>query len=175
MADTMPRIYVADLAAYNNGKLVGQWIDAAQSAEEIHAEIEAMLKASPEPFAEEWAIHDYEGFGDLQLGEYESIADVARIAELIEKHGEMFAAVVDHFGGLKYLDEAEHALQENYQGRYDDLADWAYQFAMDTVGEAALGPYANYIDWERVGHDAELGGDIFTVEDGGDVHVFWGH
>lgn len=175
MADVTPRIYVADLAAYNNGKLHGTWIDAAQSPEEIQDEIDAMLKQSPEPFAEEWAIHDYEGFGDLRLHEYESIADVSRLAELIEQYGEMFAAVVAHYGGLRDLDQAETAMTEHYQGRYDDLADWAYQFAMETVGEDALGPYANYIDWERVGEDAERSGDIFTIDYDGDVHVFWNH
>jgi antirestriction protein len=172
MADVTPRIYVADLAAYNSGTLHGRWIDAAQSSDEIQAEIDAMLKASPEPFAEEWAIHDYEGFGDLKLHEYESIADVARLARLLEEHGEMFSAVVAHYGNLSDLDRAEEAMTEHYQGRFDDLSDWAYQFAMDTD---ALGPYADYIDWERVGHDAELGGDIFTIEHDGQVHVFWNH
>jgi len=32
-----PRIYVACLAAYNSGKLHGEWIDASQTAEDIHA------------------------------------------------------------------------------------------------------------------------------------------
>ena len=174
MADTTPRIYVADLAAYNNGNLHGKWIDAAQSPEEIQAEIDEILASSPEPFAEEWAIHDYEGFGDLKLGEYETIADVSRVAELLEEYGEVFAGVVSNFGGLSDLDAAEEAMKENYQGAHKSLDDWAYEFAMETVGEAGLGPYASYIDWERVGHDAELSGDIFTIEtDDGQVHVFW--
>ncbi len=52
-----PRIYVACLAAYNNGHLHGRWIDAAQDAEDIQSEISEMLSASPIPNAEEWAIH----------------------------------------------------------------------------------------------------------------------
>ncbi len=32
----------------------------------------------------------------------------------------------------------------------------------------------NYIDFESWADDAEVNGDIFTVEDGGEVHVFWG-
>jgi antirestriction protein len=176
MADAAPRIYVADLAAYNTGTLRGEWIDAAQSPEEIHEEIQAMLAGSPEPVAEEWAIHDYEGFGDLKLSEYESIADVSRLAQLIEEYGEVFAGVVSNFGGVSDLDAAEQAMKENYQGAHNSLDDWAYEFAKETVGEDALGPYASYIDWERVGHDAELSGDIFTIETGdGRVHVFWNH
>ena len=57
-----PEIYVADLAAYNAGKLRGEWIDANQDVDNIRAEIEKMLSSSPELFAEEYAIHDYEQF-----------------------------------------------------------------------------------------------------------------
>lgn len=59
---TEPKIYVADLAAYNNGKLHGVWIDATLDLEDIQAAVSSMLKNSPEGFAEEYAIHDYEGF-----------------------------------------------------------------------------------------------------------------
>ncbi len=45
----VPRIYVADLAAYNAGKLRGVWIDATKEPDEIHAEVLAMLAGSPEP------------------------------------------------------------------------------------------------------------------------------
>src|SRR5688572_9380760 len=65
------RIYVADLAAYNAGHLHGVWIDATQDVEDIQAQIDAMLKSSPVADAEEYAIHDYEGFDGYNLGEYE--------------------------------------------------------------------------------------------------------
>ena len=34
-----PEIYVADLAAYNAGKLRGEWIDANQDESDIQAEL----------------------------------------------------------------------------------------------------------------------------------------
>ena len=64
-----PRIYVASLSDYNAGQLHGKWIDADQEASNILGAVHAMLSASTEPYAEEWAIHDYEGFGDLRLGQ----------------------------------------------------------------------------------------------------------
>ncbi|RAN32725.1 hypothetical protein HY11_17410 [Hyphomonas pacifica] len=51
-----PRVYVACLAAYNNGCLHGRWIDAT-TPDEIMVEVCAMLADSPLPGAEEWAIH----------------------------------------------------------------------------------------------------------------------
>ena len=55
-SEDAPRIYVACLAAYNNGCLHGRWIDAT-TPDEIMDEVRAMLAASPLPGAEEWAIH----------------------------------------------------------------------------------------------------------------------
>ena len=170
---TTPRIYVADLAAYNAGKLRGVWIDADQGVDQIRAQVSEMLAASPEPGAEEWAIHDYEGFGPIKLDEYDDLEDVARIAELIAEHGDLFAQLIDHFG-RDHVDEAVRAMDESYAGAFDSLAEWAEQFAEDT-GPPDCGPYTNYIDWERFAHDAELGGDIFTIESGGKVHVFHGN
>jgi antirestriction protein len=169
-----PRIYVADLAAYNAGTLHGRWIDADQDPDEIRAEIQEMLAESPVPGGEEYAIHDYEGFGRLRLNEYDDINTVARIAKLIEEHGALATDVIAHFGGAQYLADAERALDEEYQGSYDRLADWAEELAESTGAEAET--YRSYIDWEAVARDAELNGDIFTVEtDDGKVHVFWSH
>ncbi|MDX2266075.1 MAG: antirestriction protein ArdA [Hyphomicrobiales bacterium] len=78
-ADSNPRIYVACLAAYNNGYLHGAWIDADQDAYEIRNEIAAMLARSPIENAEEYAIHDYEGFEGVTIGEYDSVESVAQM------------------------------------------------------------------------------------------------
>jgi len=46
----MSRIYVADLAAYNNGRLHGLWIDCdGATVESIWAQVNAMLRESPYP------------------------------------------------------------------------------------------------------------------------------
>lgn len=68
-----PRIYVACLAAYNYGILHGAWIDADQEPWALWDEVAAMLRASPLADAEEWAIHDYEGFGGTRIDEDESL------------------------------------------------------------------------------------------------------
>jgi len=61
------QIYVACLASYNNGILHGAWINAEQDAYAIYDEVQTMLTASPVKDAEEWAIHDYEGFEGVRL------------------------------------------------------------------------------------------------------------
>jgi len=169
----MPRIYVASLADYNAGELHGRWIDANQSAEAIHAEVAAMLKESKEPFAEEWAIHDYEGFGKLGLSEWESFETVAEVAGLIEEHGEVFAALMDYFGGTSGLEEAKRTFAEGYHGEYDSLEDYASLLVEETCDLKALPEFVRgHIDYDGIAHDLEISGDVFTIEVDYQVHVF---
>ena len=163
-----PRIYVACLASYNAGTLHGAWIDAAREPEAIMADIQAMLAASPEPGAEEWAIHDYEGFGGYGVSDHEDIATVSRLALLIEQHGALFAGVLGHCGDI---DEAERMMEECYQGEWDSVADYAENLTRDSHEIPDFLEY--YIDWDRMARDMELGGDVFTVESSKGVHVFW--
>lgn len=99
-----PRIYVASLSDYNNGRLHGAWIDADQDFESIGDEIGEMLSGSRYDPAEEYAIHDYEGFGAYRVDEYESIEDVARIGRGIAEHGLAYAA----FAALGRFDRPWH-------------------------------------------------------------------
>jgi antirestriction protein len=164
-----PRIYVACLAAYNNGVLHGRWIDAAQSEEEIRAEIASMLKASPIPDAEEFAIHDYEEFGGARVEEYSGIQEVAQLAGFVSEHGELGGAVLAHFGDI---DTARSALEENYAGAFPSLADYVQELTEETTTIPQTLRY--YLDWESMARDAELNGDFFTVElVQSEVHVFW--
>ena len=117
-----PKIYVACLAAYNSGFLHGEWIDIAKNLEEIQDGIQKMLALSPIKGAEEWAIHDFEGFGEYRLSEYESINHVVEIAEFIAENGELGASLLSDYS----IDEASKLLEDNYQGAYDDEVDFAY-------------------------------------------------
>lgn len=164
-----PSIYVACLAAYNNGKLHGQWIDATQDIECIHEKVQEVLHSSPEPDAEEFAIHDYDSFGNLRLSEYEGLERVHDLAVFIEENSRFGCLLLEHFQGN--LQEAERALEE-YAGEYASLADYAMQLTEET--SEVPRHLENYIDYEAMGRDMELNGDIFMIEVGYEtVHVFW--
>ena len=166
------RIYVADLAAYNNGKLHGVWINACDDKDDIQDQINKMLAISPEGFAEEYAIHDYEGFGSYGLGEYEGIDKIHEIACFIEEYPELAGELLSHFGGS--LDDAKKAAEENYCGCYESLADYAEELTEQSTQIPQN--LAFYIDYEKMGRDLELGGDVYTIEKRFDeVHIFWNH
>ena len=167
------KIYVACLAAYNNGYLHGEWIDATQDMDDIWDQVNAMLKASPvEEEAEEYAIHDYEGFGSYQLGEYEGLEHAHDLAVFIEEHGELASELLNQFNGD--IDEATTAIEDNYCGCYSSLADYAQEL---TEQQGEIPQHLEfYIDYERMGNDMDMSGDIYTIETAHDeVHIFWNH
>jgi len=164
------RIYVACLAAYNGGRLHGVWIDATQDLDEIQEQVNVMLKESPEPDAEEWAIHDYEGFGGYGVSEYSGFEELHEIASFIEEYPELAGELLSHFGGS--LDDAKKAVDDNYSGCYKSLADYAEELTDNTAEVPEHLQF--YIDYEKMGRDMELGGDVFTIETGyEEVHIFW--
>jgi antirestriction protein len=168
---TEPRIYVACLAAYNSGYLHGKWIGANQSENQILKEIHAMLEQSPIPRAEEWGIHDYEGFKGVTLHEYSSIEKVTTLAQFISEHGDIGGELLNHFNSN--IDDANSAL-ENHAGEYESLAD----FAQELTEQSTKIPQnlAYYIDYDAMAKDMEMSGDVFTIEQGFEqIHVFWAH
>jgi antirestriction protein len=175
---TRPRIYVASMSDYNAGTLHGQWIYADEGADEIHRQVKHMLAESGEDIAEEWAIHDYEGFGSLRLSEYEDLNKVAELGSLMAEHGELFASLAANFGGTDGIEEARRYMEEGYCGAFDNLEDYARQFVEDCYSSEIekLPEFIRYhIDYEGIGRDMELGGDVFTIEHGHQVHVFHGN
>lgn len=77
----------------------------------IYDEVQAMLAGSPVADAEEWAIHDYEGFEGVRLSESEGFAEVAELAAFVTEHGKIGAELINHLGSI---DDARKAMDEAY-------------------------------------------------------------
>lgn len=153
IATDTPRIYVASLADYNNGILHGIWIDldVDVDADEIQEQVNAMLATSREGLAEEWAIHDYEGFDSIRLSEWETFTTVAEIANGLRAHGTPYA--------VWYADDESNrdvkAFEQSFIGDFEDAADYAYRDAEESGLYRSLSDLRieNYVDWERYGDD----------------------
>lgn len=177
-SDTQPRIYVASLSDYNAGRLHGTWINANQPSEDLAQAVADMLADSPEPIAEEWAIHDYEGFGQVRLSEYESLEDISRLAQGMAEHGRAFAAWASTRDGLG--EESLAGYEDSYLGSWDSVEQYAESF-LDEIGAPAelerlpewLQPHVS-LDVSGFANDLVLSGDIRVVEDWSSVHIFSG-
>ena len=165
-----PKIYVACLASYNSGILYGQWIDADQCANDIYDQINTMLAGSPIANVEELAIHDYEGFGEIKLSEFEDIETIVKYVEFIMEHEELGQALIAYYG----LEEAQTMMADHYHGYYDSEVD----FARYVLEEYHCNPIADnwlcYFDYEAFAHDLFIN-DFCSVEVDGNVHVFSYH
>ena len=165
-----PRIYVACLAAYNNGHLHGRWVSAAQDEDHIWSETHAMLADSPESDAEEWLIHEYENFEGAVLSGYASFASVCKLGQFIAEHGRLGAKLYSHYGND--LEQACAAFSD-YAGEFQNLGDFA-EYLTEQTGPELPSAFQYYIDWQAMGRDMELNGDVFTIKTGYDqLHVFW--
>lgn len=164
-----PRIYVACLAAYTSGILHGKWIAAAQDPDLLHAEVQALLKVSPVPRAEEWAIHDYEGFARCHIGEYAPLDDVSRIAFLIEEHGEAFAAYADREGWQNATGES---FLDAYRGHWDSELAYAQDLFEEVYAHELPEYLRGYIDYERFAFDLFMDGYYSVQSSEFGVHVF---
>jgi len=170
-----PRIYVASLSDYNNGVLHGDWIDATLDTDEIHARIKQILATSPTtPQAEEFAVHDYEEFGDYKVGEYEPIERIHRIAAGINEHGPAFAAWATRCDN----ESLDHFL-DAYLGEYESGTAYAEQLLDDfglqrIIDEHVPEYFQAYVtaDADAFARDLRQSGDIDIVEHERGVWIF---
>ena len=177
-ATLQPRIYVASLADHNAGRLHGAWLDAARPEGELSDDIDQLLARSPSPATEDWAIHNFDGFGRLRLDEHTDLATVSRLASGIAQYGEPFAALAAWLGEA---DATSDAFEQHYRGTWDSLVAYADDLLADLGADDCLQgvpdwlrPYVR-IDTDAFARDLELGGDIYAAAVADGVAVFDAH
>lgn len=157
-----PAVYVACLAAYNNGTLHGRWVDLgiASTAEEIQACIAHVLATSPEPGAEEYAIHDHQGLPECLQGEWPDWEQVEAYLEAryslheTERSAHLIACNINH----RVLDEQEFS--ESFCGFWERPEDFAQEQAEQTADhDVDWGQWPiNCIDWQSAWRDLSCDG-----------------
>ena len=169
---TQPKIYIACLAAYNSGKLHGSWIDASQDLDDIQAEIQELLSKSPIAGAEEWTIHDDEGFGSCSISESEGLESVCEKAAFIAEHGELGAELISNFCG--HFEDARIAMEDYYHGEHDSELEYASQLFDEIYLHDIPKSVQYYIDYEAFCRDLFLDGH-YSIKVDHKVHVFSNH
>lgn len=189
VSESHPEIYVASLADYNNGKYHGAWIDATLEPDEIREHIADMLKRSPvlrsegETFGD-WAIHDFDGFGNIWLDEIEDPEYLHDLAMGILEHGAAFTNWVrmQGIGSDRDAGALVERFQEAYLGEYANLDDYG-ETLWDDMGwqaliESVLPPDIarnGSLMAHRLADDLSKGGDIQVAHtDSGRIWVFLG-
>jgi antirestriction protein len=173
---THPRVYVVDLASAERGIEHGSWIDATQPADELDADIAAMLDSSPTIGAQEWAVEATEGFTGLDLHGFTDTTLIAQLGQGVAEHGAAYAVYVQIVGtsDRDQLDKFEDV----YVGSFASPEAWArnvgedleWDAHLDEVVDPMLRPYLS-IDYARFAQESRASWDVFEGVDG-KTHVF---
>jgi len=159
----MLKVFITNLHAYNEGKLIGKWLDfEALDKETIEREINKIIEAGG---GEEVFITDYEtDLQNLEIDEYEDIDDLVELGEALssmsQEDKDKLEFLIEHMGyepteALEYIDDVTY-----YEGY--SLEDLAREF----VDEGLLGEIPEkilpYINYEALGNDLRHDGYIET-------------
>ena len=121
-----PKIYVADLEAYNNGVLKGEWLDL-----DDYSDADELMDAIEEVVGEnEYAIHDVEGIPSSMYSEYMGRRDFEELYEMIELANDNDLPIDVVIDAVAQYDEN---IVDSYNGRYDSMREFAEELA-DEIG-----------------------------------------
>lgn len=175
-----PRVWIGSWADYNEGRLHGDWCDAAVETETLWADVQHILATSRDPAAEDFGIFDHDGFGGYQPGESDPLEHVALVARGIAEHGPAFAAYAElHDGDPSMLS----SFTDSYLGEYDSTTEWAESFmdesgASETIERMAQEQVSDLARYVRIDtatwvQDAWMSGDVAIIQrPGGGVWIF---
>jgi antirestriction protein len=167
--DDSPKVYIADLLEYNNGRLVGKWFDLTDYSDgaELMADVQKMLDEQTKKdkygdVHEEWAVHDYENFPREFYSEYMGEADFDKLISLIndaEDSNLPFDVIAKAMADLG-KDEVSEVV-EAYFGSVspsmgNEWRDFAYEYVEDVGGIIGVSNADYYFDYESFGSDERI-------------------
>lgn len=169
------KVWIGCLACYNDGKLVGRWVDAIEAGEKSPEDIHG----KPTHHEELWCFDIDDSTGLFLTGEMSPV-EAQRIAEgaqRLEDDGidakALSAFLSNEHRTLADCDDDDiDRFQDSYRGEWDTERDFAENFA---AGEGLISDDAQWphdcVDWERA--TRELMFDYWSVSaNGGTLYVF---
>lgn len=145
----MFKIYIMNLGKYNEGNLVGEWLELPASEEEIK---ETLDNISINDLYEEYIIADYENTFDFKISEYSNIDELNQVAEYLE-------------GFTEYEQQQVNALLDGGYIDYQDLVNGDVNLDNHTFIE--LDQNTMLSDESNLAYslmDAFYGGDLSYIE-----------
>jgi len=160
------RIFITDLQAYNEGYLVGKWVQLPMNEIELLQTIFKILeeggKETGSQNHEEYFITDYEA--EISIDEYDDVYKLNEIAQTVEEYSD------DDWLKLKFLsyegynerDVIKKGIESYDIDIYDYSTDRSFTdvyelLAQDFVSEGLFGnvptSFENYIDYSAIGRD----------------------
>lgn len=169
----MIKVFLTNLGKYNEGELLGEWVELPVSQEELtkvfdriqicHDKVDYSDECG-NPY-EEYFITDYEtDIEGVEVGEYSNLDELNELAEELEALNEDSAIIEAIFNYYQDVQETINIIQNGDYIIYydcDDMIDVAYQIVeecgyLNGIPEAI----ARYFDYEAFGRDLEIDGNF---------------
>lgn len=161
------RIFLTDLHAYNNGALVGDWVNIEEFDRQKHNFGEICRRCGIKD-GHEFFISDYESSFNICICEYIDSETLYRLSEVISScDDDYIQAVCDYTWDLE--EQIQHCEDEDLDffpsddPGYEDLA----STILNEMGEIDPNDWkSSYFNYEAYGRDLVLGGDFTIVSNG---------
>ena len=170
----MIKVFLTNLGKYNEGYLIGEWLELPASQQEID---ETMAKIGINEEYEEYFITDYEtDIKGVEVGEYSNLDELNELAEQLDELEEDAQKAIQAMllDGYTFNEALEKASNGDYGIYYDcdDMIDVAYQIVeecgyLNDVPETV----ARYFDYEAFGRDLNIEGKFYNI-DGDMIEIF---
>ncbi|KAB7889573.1 antirestriction protein ArdA [Poseidonibacter ostreae] len=174
------KVYITDLAAYNQSYLIGEWVSLPMDAEELESKVQEILKKGSDACGfdevhEEYFITDYE-FENEKLFE---VSEYSNLTELNEKCEECQDIDEDDQKKLSYLidnvgfDFADALEKYEEVTIYENttLEEVVEEYIENTINLDDLPAIiAQNIDYKSIAYDFEISGEYERIDS--DIYYF---
>jgi len=175
----MLKIYMTDLAAYNKGFLLGEWITLPMNEDKLSEAISKVLRGGEaictleygyeeheEYFITDWEFED--GLELFEVGEYSSPYTLNKELQLIEDQGNNRLKELSFLLNEGYASDVEDAISKvDDVILYEDqtMNDVAFNLMDEMYGVDYKLPaiIANNIDYDGIAYDLEIGGNYTVI------------
>lgn len=155
------RIYLTNLGKYNEGELVGQWLELPCTKAELDATLKAIYIGGN---YEEYFITDDENDLGLEIGEYENLTelnDMARLVSCLDTYElQTLQAIIElESPGVSNIATIVKRLDEyTLHTDISDDKELGYYLIHEVGGYdlECMGDLANYLDYEAYGRDMRI-------------------
>ncbi len=153
------KVYLTNLAKYNEGRLIGKWVELPLDEEDLRREVQEVLGSDEEWFLSDsespFKIEEYDNLFELndfvwrleELDEY----DQQRVFYLLEEIGDDWNVALEHYEDVVF-----------YAGM--TLADVAYELIEEGVFGELTDTIKGYLDYEKLERDLRVDGYYETDE-----------
>lgn len=175
----MLKIYLTNLGKYNEGQLIGEWVDLPISDDDLEV-VKQRIGISDEPdengnHYEEWFITDYEtDIHGLKVGEYDNLDELNELTKTLDSLDEYEREIVEAMISEGYsLDDALDG-KDDCMTYYncEDMEDVAREYTEETgLLNSIPENLQSYFDFKAFGRDMSFEGHFVFTDKGNCVQI----